>query len=588
MPKQKAKVKAVIAPAKGVSHLSPHLLKDEQWSAANNIRFGLGYAEKTTGWVKFIDPRPAWAASTAYAAGAFVVPAPENTHVYKCTTAGTSGATQPTWPTAAGGSVTDGTVTWAEVGLNKLDGEIMAIDNYYKFNGDQYLMFVTTKRIYRYDPVNDTVLDITGATPLTGSVDHPITCEIAEDLFVFTNGVDRVKYWDGTAATIADLPGLNDASSGPKSGGVNVTRCKSLLYFQNFLLLLGTSENGVDYPQRLRWSQIGSVRKWKNETNGSGQSGWFDITDGVDWVVAIVSLENYVVVYKDRSIQLLSYSGDDLVWSKQPAFTGVGLLATRALLDLGDQHVFIGPDDIYSFDLTGVKPIGEEVSKEFFRILDPANSGQINTGWIEEIPEGWFVFPSTVSPDGLPDKALVYNPDTKAWSWRDIPMTGFGYYNRKSAPVWGEIEAIFNDYNVEWDSSPAMDNAPINLCGDSQGFLYVLEGHSKDGADLDCFIRTKLFDFGDPYHLKRGKRIQFQISREGPYNLQVRVGTAGNVNEPIVWSGPRFMSLDRTSPPWLDFDVTARYMMFEFATLQKDQPFRLTGYEVYYTTRGTL
>ena len=142
--------------------------------------------------------------------------------------------------------------------------------------------------------------------------------------------------------------------------------------------------------------------------------------------------------------------------------------------------------------------------------------------------------------------------------------------------------------DIEWDSSKALANAPINLCGDSQGYIYVLGDNSKDGADISAYVRTKLFDFGDPFHLKRVKRIQFQISREGPYNMQVRVGTAANVDEVITWSQPHNMSLDITTPPWIDIDYTGRYFIFEFATLKKDQPFKMTGYMIYYDVRGAV
>lgn len=78
-----------------------------------------------------------WAASTAYSLGTVVVPTSgsENGFRYECTTAGTSGGTQPTWPTVEGQTVTDNTVTWtcrlgnhigsgvngATLGLDKLD-----------------------------------------------------------------------------------------------------------------------------------------------------------------------------------------------------------------------------------------------------------------------------------------------------------------------------------------------------------------------------------------------------------------------------------------------------------------------------------
>ena len=54
----------------------------------------------------------AWVANTAYALGAIVIPTVNNGLWYECTTAGTSGASQPTWPTTEGQTVADGTVTW--------------------------------------------------------------------------------------------------------------------------------------------------------------------------------------------------------------------------------------------------------------------------------------------------------------------------------------------------------------------------------------------------------------------------------------------------------------------------------------------
>lgn len=58
-----------------------------------------------------------WAATTAYTLGNMVEPTTPNTYVYRCTTAGTSSGSEPTWPTAAiGDTVTDGTVVWTLVG----------------------------------------------------------------------------------------------------------------------------------------------------------------------------------------------------------------------------------------------------------------------------------------------------------------------------------------------------------------------------------------------------------------------------------------------------------------------------------------
>jgi hypothetical protein len=60
---------------------------------------------------------PAWAATTSYAAGVYVHPTVWNGHVYKCTVAGTSGGSEPTWiTTGPPNTQTDGGVTWEDLG----------------------------------------------------------------------------------------------------------------------------------------------------------------------------------------------------------------------------------------------------------------------------------------------------------------------------------------------------------------------------------------------------------------------------------------------------------------------------------------
>ena len=52
-----------------------------------------------------------WVTATAYTLGDVVKPTTYASHTYKCTTAGTSGASEPTWGTTNGGTTADGTGT---------------------------------------------------------------------------------------------------------------------------------------------------------------------------------------------------------------------------------------------------------------------------------------------------------------------------------------------------------------------------------------------------------------------------------------------------------------------------------------------
>lgn len=59
--------------------------------------------------------QPYWKAATVYALTAVVIPTTFGGYTWRCTTAGTSGNAEPSWPTdpSTTPTVTDGTVTWS-------------------------------------------------------------------------------------------------------------------------------------------------------------------------------------------------------------------------------------------------------------------------------------------------------------------------------------------------------------------------------------------------------------------------------------------------------------------------------------------
>jgi hypothetical protein len=70
----------------------------------------------TTHYVALISlTKGAWAASTAFSLNdTILATSASGNRIYKVTTAGTTGSSAPTWPTAFAGTVVDGTVTWTE------------------------------------------------------------------------------------------------------------------------------------------------------------------------------------------------------------------------------------------------------------------------------------------------------------------------------------------------------------------------------------------------------------------------------------------------------------------------------------------
>lgn len=517
-------IKSVIPPDGGLNLSVPnHLCPDSSWIEVFNVHFGLGYVEKVNGWKKFTT--------------------------------------------------------------STLNEKVRLIENYFKFNNEAYLLFATNSKIYKMEDDTKTFTDISGMT-YTASEDFPVFLENAEDKIVYTNFINQIRVWNGVDNTFSDLGGTNAIEG--IAGTSTVLRAKCMLYTNNFLMLGHTEENGTNYPQRIRWSKYGDINTWKNDANGSGQAGYADLTEGVDWIQRILQLNNYIVVYKERSIQVLSYVGGDTIWDKRPSIIGTGLIAPKAIVDLGDEHLFIGPDNVYSFDLIETKTAGDDVSKHFFsELLAPQYVNKIQGFFIEEVPEAVFAFASINSEDGELDMALVYNTETKKWSIREMPMSAYGYCNLQQSMTYDIDDRTFDETNQSYDGTVKLANAPINICGDVNGVIYEFDGTSKDGADLSCYLTTKLFDFDVPSHLKRLMRIQLMVSREDDYDLNVYIGTADNVNEPVSWNGPYTLLLSRSVPPWIDVDLTARYFCVKFETTQKSQPFKLSGYTLWYE-KGSL
>lgn len=88
-------------------------------STASTNQFSLGLWYQAFGPGTVANPvKRRWQPSTVYSAGATRIPTINvvATGYYYTASAGTSGATEPTWPTTIGATVADGTVTWTCTG----------------------------------------------------------------------------------------------------------------------------------------------------------------------------------------------------------------------------------------------------------------------------------------------------------------------------------------------------------------------------------------------------------------------------------------------------------------------------------------
>lgn len=145
-------------------------------------------AQPTT-YAEAVDPA-AWVASTAYSLTDVARPTTRNGYAYEVTTAGTTGSTEPTWPTTVGNTVTDGTVVWTCRNNYAIsDNAALTTGDFTKANGDTSGRKVTCAQkasinihtagtathVAKVDDANKQLLNVNTCTSKTFAVNDSVT-----------------------------------------------------------------------------------------------------------------------------------------------------------------------------------------------------------------------------------------------------------------------------------------------------------------------------------------------------------------------------------------------------------------------------
>jgi hypothetical protein len=134
----------------------------------------------------------AWEASTAYALDAYIIPITPNGHYYKCTTAGTSDFSEPTW-TTDGSTVTDGSAVWTDMGII----EYSATTDYTINHRVGLLQAVSTGNITDGEPLQVTYdFNAVSGSLINGSVKPTIKTKLMLDGRNAANGKSVIVHID--------------------------------------------------------------------------------------------------------------------------------------------------------------------------------------------------------------------------------------------------------------------------------------------------------------------------------------------------------------------------------------------------------
>jgi len=227
------------------------------------------------------------------------------------------------------------------------------------FSGGSVRNVVVTKtKIYSDDGTTRT--DITGSN-LTGGNDDRIRFAFIKDQLLLNPAVGATRVWDGditTPGTTADL------------SGILWSRCTDLMVHNNLVLVMNTTESGVEYPTRIRWCDI------NRETFEVDITNWpiinrYEIYDGGPRIIGGVDSWGKALIFKADGL----YPGE-ITFDEEGHYTFVLDKPRRGFSPISTHSIIARPEFVFGAAREGLFTFDENL--QFFLV----NTDDVTT-WLE-------------------------------------------------------------------------------------------------------------------------------------------------------------------------------------------------------------
>ena len=422
----------------------------------------------------------------------------------------------------------------------------------------------TNQNLYNYLPSALTQLN---PTPFLCMKGNRWDSDYLFEQWFFSNLQDGLWAWNGQGQA---YPYTNAAAY----------KAQCMAQFQNHILLGNImSPNDPTGPWTIAGSSLltGGQVLWDLE-NPNSDSIVFEVPEEASPIQALKRSNSQLIVYKEKSIFTLAYVGGGFEYNKQQVITNIGLKSRASLVDFGDKHVYLGTDNLYSFNGSNNQSFGDRIWQWLQSDAAINSTAQIWAFLDRRFKEVIFTYITTGATTFT--KALVWNYQYDAFSTRDFPFTACGYFlDPVNSGSISSLQQAIDTYGVLGGSKLGI------LAGDSLGQLWKLD-ETTDLAGtnpLVAILETGDTCFGAPerYKVVGGMDIE-QVGMTGS-PLQVYVAARKSLADPLVWAGP--YSLPANSG-WRGVNFMSQNVWYRFRFVKPDGAMVLRGYAPRFQVRG--
>jgi len=409
----------------------------------------------------------------------------------------------------------------------------------------------------------------------TGDEDNRFSVATYNDYIMVSNGLDHIYKYTGSG-TFTRLTTTLAAGS--------ITNAEIITVFKDHVVAMNTTENGADCNQRVSWTNIGKYEDWVG-----GTAGYQDLTDDESWIVAAEQIgENAFIIYKERSMVMMTWVGGNTPLRFQTVVSGSGIVGKEAVTTIDGIHIVVGPNTVFGYAGSDIKPIDTPIKTYLYDRLDAQYSNRAFSIYVEQDNELQLWLPTTST---TPNEVWCLNSRTKAWYSRRKSMTGFGFYKEQSTKTIGDLVGTIGEQNWRFGDSITKASTPITLVGDSNGKVYKLDkaALNDDGTAIEKETQTPDYVMPDTkeYQNMYMRVTQLLLEVKGQ-SVTVEYSTdSGLTWNPTCGGGANVIALTGVYKVYQqDFDVATRKIRFRFTNAIADSSFTIRYYGFYWIPRS--
>ena len=352
---------------------------------------------------------------------------------------------------------------------------VVGVFVYYDSQGSSSLLIWDTKRCNQWFPLQSSFHDMCESDEWAGAAKNFIWAENWADSMFITNDTDRIKRFDGSTFSNLDVDFSDNGSN-------DVDACLMIFSYKQRLILLRTRENGSLYAQRARWCVAGDWSDWTND-------GYTDAPT-LDWIMGAGFLGDDLVVFFERSIWALRYTGDpDLPFTWKLLVDTEGAYATFSITSFSNELIALGPTGLISTDGFDVVRVDEEKIPDIALEIDMEHYHLCYAAVLEEQREDWMTYPKIGSDHA--DRVLAMNYTNNSWSIYDLSLHAIGYWQEAEDLTLDQIDQSFDELERTFDERSKQAGYPITLGGTYDGKILQLNNEGDDeGAAIKLEIKT--------------------------------------------------------------------------------------------------